>query len=497
MSTHESASSYNVDDGVGSVPLSWLLRRPTLDLRPVHLGDRDPDIAWAHAIELDDPTPFLRGGELVLTTGLRLPRAAAGQEEYVDRLVAAGAAALGFGTGLRHVRVPVGVRRACEASGLPLVEVPLATPFMAVSQAVADRLGELRRLRLTETMDQLRTLNRAGVRGGVEAVVGTLARQLGAGVYLCDRTRRELARAGSAEVLPERLEMLLGSGRRGAVSEATAAGWTEVQPVGERPVGRLGWLALGRAHPLSVPERLVLTQAVSLVLLLLDRSEDAVPDAEADLVRLLLDGVDDALTAMTFGAGRAVSVLVATGPRHRLLSAVRAARASAPGAVRAAVAEDARLLVVDGDVERVVGPLLESLGPGGRVGIGPAVPLDEAASTLAAARNACAATAAGTARRSTDLPVTALLTDPAVRDAVVSTTAGLLSALDGTDLVESLAAFLGQHGNWDRTAADLGVHRHTVRHRMRKVEDLTGLRLDDPEDRLLLHLGVLVSSSRR
>ena len=114
MSTHESASSYNADDGVGSVPLSWLLRRPTLDLRPVHLADCDPDLAWAHAIELDDPTPFLRGGELVLTTGLRLPRAAAGQEEYVDRLVAAGAAALGFGTGLRHGRVPAGVRRACR-----------------------------------------------------------------------------------------------------------------------------------------------------------------------------------------------------------------------------------------------------------------------------------------------------------------------------------------------------------------------------------------------
>ena len=368
---------------------------------------------------------------------------------------------------------------------------------MAVSQAVADRLGELRRLRLTETMDQQRTLIRAGVRGGVEAVVGTLARQLGAGVYLCDRARRELTRAGSAEVLPERLEMLLDRGRRGAVSEATAAGWTEVQPVGERPVGRLGWLVLGRAHPLSVPERLVLTQAVSLVLLLLDRSEEAVPDAEADLVRLLLDGVDHALTVMTFGAGRAVSVLVATGPRHRLHAAVQAARAAAPGAVRAAVTEDARLLVVDGDVERVAGILLESLGPGGRLGIGPPVALDEAASTVAVARQACAATAAGTARRSTDLPVTTLLTDPAVRDAVVSTTTGLLSALDGTDLVESVAAFLAQHGNWDRTAADLGVHRHTVRHRMRKVEDLTGLSLDDPEDRLLLHLAVLVSPGRR
>ena len=224
MHPHRTAISYNDGEVAETVPLSWLLRRPALDLRPVHVSDRDPDLSWAHAIELDDPAPFLRGGELVLTTGLRLPRAAAGQAAYVDRLVEAGAAALGLGTGLRHARVPAGIRRACEAVDLPLVEVPLATPFIAVSQAVADRLGELRRLRLTETMDQQRALSRAAVRGGVDAVVRTLARQLAAGVYLCDRTWREQARAGAARALPERLEALLGSGRRGAVSEASPTG---------------------------------------------------------------------------------------------------------------------------------------------------------------------------------------------------------------------------------------------------------------------------------
>jgi len=497
MNAPESAIAYNEGETVETVPLSWLLRRPALGLRPLHLGEGDPDITWAHAIELDDPAPFLRGGELVLTTGLRLPRAATGQSAYVDRLVGAGAAALGLGTGLRHAQVPAGVRRACEAADLPLVEVPLPTPFMAVSQAVADRLGELRRLRLTETMDQQRALSRAAVRGGVEGVVRTVARQLGAGVYLCDRTWRELARAGAARVLPERLEALLDSGRRGAVSEASPTGWAEVQPVGERPVGRLGWLVLGRARPLSVPERLVLTHAVSLVLLLLDRPEGTVPEAEADLVRLLLDATDHPPSAMAFGAGGAVCVLVASGPRHRLFPAVEEARRSAPHAVRAEVAADARMLVVDAEVEGVVTSLLESLGTDGRVGIGPAVGVAEAASTLTAAQRACEAADPGTARRSTDLPVTALLTQPEVRDAVASSTAGLLSALDGSDLEESLASFLAHHGSWDRTAADLGVHRHTVRHRIRKVEELTGLSLDDPEDRLLLHLGVLASAGRR
>lgn len=487
-----SATSYNTSGDAETVPLSWLLRRPDLGLRAVHVGGRDVDITWAHAIELDDPAPFLRGGELVLTTGLRLSRSAPSQAAYVDRLVEAGAAALGLGTGLRHARVPAGLRRACEVADLPLLEVPLATPFMAISQAIADRLGELRRLRLTETMDQQRALSRAAVRGGVGAVVRTLARQLGAGVYLCDRTRKVLARSGATQVLPERLATMLGSGRRGAMSEATPAGWTEVQPVGERPVARLGWLVLGRTHPLAVAERLVLTHAVSLVLLLLDRPEDAVPETEADMVRLLLD----APAELAFGAGRAVCVLVANGPRHRLLGAVDRAR-SVPHAVLAEISEEARLLVLDDEVEGVVATLLESLGADGRIGIGPAVGPLEAAQTLAAARRASDAAAPGTARRSADLPVTALLTQPEVRDAVASGTAGPLSALDGSGLMETLASYLTHHGSWDRTAADLGVHRHTVRHRIRKVEELTGLSLDDPEDRLLLHLGVLARPARR
>ena len=221
------------------------------------------------------------------------------------------------------------------------------------------------------------------------------------------------------------------------------------------------------------------------------------PEAEADLVRLLLDATDHPPSAMTFGAGGAVCVLVASGPRHRLFPAVEEARRSAPHAVRAEVAADARMLVADAEVEGVVTRLLESLGTEGRVGIGPAVGVAEAASTLTAARRACEAADPGTARRSTDLPVTALLTQPAVRDAVASSTAGLLSALDGRDLTRSLASFLAHHGSWDRTAADLGVHRHTVRHRIRRVEELTGLSLDDPEDRLLLHLAVLASPGRR
>jgi len=60
------------------------------------------------------------------------------------------------------------------------------------------------------------------------------------------------------------------------------------------------------------------------------------------------------------------------------------------------------------------------------------------------------------------------------------------------DLVESLFAWLSRHGQWDTAAADLGVHRHTLRYRMRRVEELLGRSLDDPDLRAELWVALRV-----
>ena len=79
-------------------------------------------------------------------------------------------------------------------------------------------------------------------------------------------------------------------------------------------------------------------------------------------------------------------------------------------------------------------------------------------------------------------------------DAVRAFADGLLRALyehDATgrgDLVASLRAWLSRHGQWDAAAADLGVHRHTLRYRMRRVEEILGRSLDDPDVRMELWL---------
>ena len=99
-------------------------------------------VRWVHSTELADPTPWLKGGELLLTTGLQLQGAKA-QREFVDRLAGNEIAGLGFGTGIAHKRVPATLVAAAGARGFPLFEVPYELPFIAITErAFAHLLDE-------------------------------------------------------------------------------------------------------------------------------------------------------------------------------------------------------------------------------------------------------------------------------------------------------------------------------------------------------------------
>uniref|UniRef100_UPI001CE2902E PucR family transcriptional regulator n=1 Tax=Streptomyces pseudogriseolus TaxID=36817 RepID=UPI001CE2902E len=59
-----------------------------------------------------------------------------------------------------------------------------------------------------------------------------------------------------------------------------------------------------------------------------------------------------------------------------------------------------------------------------------------------------------------------------------------------TELARTAEVYLDCAGQAGRTAAELGVHRQTLYYRLSRVERLTGLDLDDGEDRLLLHMAL-------
>ncbi len=62
----------------------------------------------------------------------------------------------------------------------------------------------------------------------------------------------------------------------------------------------------------------------------------------------------------------------------------------------------------------------------------------------------------------------------------------------GGELMRTLLAFFDANGNLAKAAADLEVHRNTLVYRLERISELTGLDLDDPDNRLVLHLALKV-----
>ncbi|CAL9580755.1 hypothetical protein SUDANB108_05055 [Streptomyces sp. enrichment culture] len=58
------------------------------------------------------------------------------------------------------------------------------------------------------------------------------------------------------------------------------------------------------------------------------------------------------------------------------------------------------------------------------------------------------------------------------------------------ELARTAEVYLDRAGQAARAAAELGIHRQTLYYRLSRIEKLTGLDLDDGEDRLLLHMAL-------
>lgn len=158
-------------------------------------------VRWVHVTEVPDIASLLRGGELVLTTGIGLPADDAGLRAFVAELAEVGVAGLVVELGRRyHGGVPKVMVAAAARHGLPLVELRRATPFVLITEAVHALIvdAQLAQLRATEEIHQRFT--ELSVEGAEAAEVVRQAAELaGAPVVLENLARRVLAYHSAGE----------------------------------------------------------------------------------------------------------------------------------------------------------------------------------------------------------------------------------------------------------------------------------------------------------
>ncbi|MEU6209919.1 helix-turn-helix domain-containing protein [Streptomyces sp. NPDC047023] len=445
------------------VLLGGLLAERPLGLRRL-AGPPTAELHGVHASEMADPSPYLLGGELLLTAGAELTED--GADAYVARLARAGAAALGFGVTPVHAVVPARLADACERHGLPLVEVPPGTPFTAVARTVGRLMAEARTRELRRVTEAQQALAAAAARPDpVPAVLSRLAASLGGWAALLTPPATGPAgdpvRTAGAAPGPEVRDAVGALARRVAPGSAATA-TDSLGPAHLAAYALGGGRVLALALPGRTPGDHTIASIAAVLLTLLTASRPAGDEAAA-LTRLLLDG-DPAR-------------VLAPGPWY----AVHARGAGDPRALSAALGTV--LLDPRGPAVRLLTDREPEAQPGWRLGVSAPAPPDAlAAADAQAGRSLARAESARTPlARHTDPGLAGLVGEAEAR----AHARALLGPLPPA-LRETLRGWLAHHGSWDRTAADLGVHRNTVRQRIARAGALLGLDLDDPDVRMEL-----------
>ncbi len=345
-------------------------------------GAAKAHVRWVHITELIDPTPWLKGGELLLTTGIQLkgPKV---QHELIERLAEHEIAGLGFGTGFAHKKVPVALVNAARKLDFPVFEVPYELPFIAITERVFAQL-----------VDERYELLQRSMAGDI------------------------LAEALTGNLYPEELQAKLhpfGIGEQAAVLAFSLSDPAVGAPLLERVLARAG------VHSLVAIRAGLLCAVID------------VDGVEPDPLEL---------------AGRARTELQAR------LGEVRAA------ASRPAATHSLRLS------------------------------FHEARCALEAARLRNGDSSEAAVASYKDLGAYRLLLSLQDDEALMSYCRSVLGPLEdgegdyGEELLRSLDVFIENNGHWEKAASALYCHRHTLRYRIRRVEQLTGRDFSSARDRI-------------
>lgn len=472
----------------------------------------DAPVRWVATSELEDPCPYLEGGELLLTLGMRLDAEdPAGAASYVARLVAAGVPALGIGIGIVHATIPPVLVVAADQHRLPLLEVPVPVPFIAVSKAVSRLITLEENEQTARGFTAQRDLIRIALGPGdtTRAVLTRLLRHVHGFALVLDsdgavRQAQPGSAAARAAGLHDEVARMRSRGLPASAAIASEQDYVVLQPLG-LPGRPGGFLAVGTAGPLGPGDQAVVNLTVSLLSLALTSRESAArgdDGVRTAAMRLLLAGRAAELPLADLdwsGAGGSVrAVVVRAADRSGVADAARAVAAALPGAaVAGSVLPDEPELVLalcpaHTPVEQVRTAL--SASEVAAAGIGDeADVVDPPSLQRSLSRARLALRTAGDRVRSFDDIGGGLqsLLDPAAADAwAVALLAPLDDAGERADLAATLRAWLARHGQVDAAATDLGVHRHTVRHRLVRAQALLGRELDDPGVRAELYLAL-------
>jgi purine catabolism regulator len=452
------------------------------DLFAGHAGS-GRQATWAHVCELDDPVPWLEGGELVMTTGMAIPQEPSAQASYLAKLTQAGAAGLAISRNLRAPELSTELAAEADRRAFPVLLVSLEVPFVAIARIVitANQDAAHREMvRQLSVFDAMRTES-PGDHGGLFRRLEDVS---GYDLYLSSPAGRALL--PGVPTFPDEHRELLA--RPSAAPAYVPGGYVVSVPIGRRVSGYL----LGVRRHDGEPGGLATLQHIATIAALrratLERERESArreggerlsellagrrPDELADRLPQQLREGSLALFLVEVDDVEGTSSLI-----HQWLSDI--------GCEHLIVAQHEVVLLTSASAR--ITDILHAV-PGVHAGrsrdfnFGESIAVAERqarrALDRARDRGEVLVDASASAAELDWLP-----TDPALRRAMIDRVLGPILDLEFSAsgrLVDTIRVWLESGQRTGVAAQRLGVHPHTLAYRLRRIEQLTERDLSSP-----------------
>ena len=504
----------------------------------------DNVIEGIHLSDLEDPTPWMTSGMVLITTGEVFARDPRVGLQLLDRLKGSGAVALGVGVGHYLDHVPIAMIDRAQALLIPVFEAPLSVPFRTIVTYVFDALAssDMHRMRRSLAV-QSHLLDLLIDERSVSDLIASLSAILSIPVVLFDALGNVIAPAG-AGTQPDELARRLWEKYARVGGEVGPLGVVEsgrhrlyyhkvsLHGVVERvlaaeapqaPGSELVDTALSFVHRLlaldllrSSEELLVRRRIRSLLLedFLAERgaSEERLrrlQEQDIDLARpwrLLIVDVERPATADRSGDPEPSTFSF----KSRLVDAIEEYLGSRSWHFLSLLQGDAVVVLaaIDGVSREQFAATLDGvrqqLGEltGWNVAIGCSAPAQGLAPPPVAmnqAREALRQAKSGPVERTLlfeDLPEALRVVNGLDAETMLGIYNRLIAPLASHDakhhtlLLPTLRALFDNHLSPHETAAALFVHRNTLHKRLRRIESVLNVNLDCMDDVLELYIGM-------
>lgn len=460
----------------------------------------DQKISWAHVCELPDPTEYLANGELLMTVGYTIPEQPGSQARYVERLSEVGLSGLLVAERMYAPKLSSEIVAAANRCSFPILLTAYDVPFTAIARGVAEANHSEEHARLRQTLQLYDTVRATvGDASGFE-LIDRLGEVVGCQLFVVDPYR-------GRSILPDATEP----------PEELASMLTKEMSTRSDPMPAI--LRLQARQPLAI---VLFVPASRPAALIVSSENSKLPDLA--LLRHVAEiaALEVERSVAEYERRRRLGAELLAGLIDNRISADSATHmleewglVNEPRVLAACLSEggegehsDLHLRLGDHRIPYILlrrAPILtallpdtpdarrafrEEVAPEAAIGysamLGRLTRIPDAHREAQWALRGAEASGESTVRYGEGTVLSPFLPHSlSEAEDIVQHILGSILDYDQTHnshLTLSLKQFLAHNRSWQRAASALHVHKQTLVYRMRRVEELTGRRLDQTKD---------------